>query len=290
MNTIELAYETHTHSQKEFCSLKTAQDSSMMLYSPSNQIVALSFAFVIQKKKAPKSKILPMLQDKDPEIAFRMLHSHLVSRGFEQPSPNSAQRRLGKSSKHKRKREPKSHKKSELSFLEAVKEERDTCKAELAELKLKDSLPEWLFVQQADDCHMKQDEDGQIVLESANFLSDTEQFTDRPFTYESTIQTSDWFENGFNEMFGGSVDGWPNTAMAMVNNDESKGTVVSVYSFAYSYIDQDGKTIYGYKLEQSGEQAQVMSLGEVLGGANEVVIQHCAFFIDPNHKCHACNN
>ena len=243
-----------------------------------------------KKKKAPTSKILPLLHEQDPELVFNMLHvqHQHASLSFEQHNSISSaqaqsQRRLGKSSP-KRKREPKSdknkNKKSE-SLLEVVTKEHDTCKAELAELKYKNSLPEYMYVQQADECHLRREYDGQIVLESAHFLSDTEQFSDRPMRYEYTIETSDWFEYEFNDKFEDSIDGWPNAAMSIVDDDESRGTVVSVYSFAYSRVNQtDGNTVYGYKLEQSADQANIMSLEYLLGDANEVIFDHCAFFID----------
>ena len=55
----------------------------------------------------------------------------------------------------------------------------------------------------------------------------------------------------------------------------SKDVVVSV--FAEAYKKGDG---YGYKLEQSNEQASIMSLDDLMDGKDSVTFDHCSMFID----------
>lgn len=162
--------------------------------------------------------------------------------------------------------------------LRLCKEERDTCQVERDALKLKESLPKYLYVQQADKCVVRRGgEDGQFILESSAFFAVTERFTDKPFRYETSLSTDEWFASRFNDIFG---DDSPNTALAMVQDDESKGTVVAVYSFAYPGRIQDGDTVYAYKMYQSTEQAGIKSLETLLGDKTEITIDHCSLFID----------
>ena len=163
--------------------------------------------------------------------------------------------------------------------LHAREEELDTCQAERDALKLKESLPEYLYVQQADKCVVKRGEEvGQFILESSAFLDVTERFTSKPLRFESSLSTDEWFASRFNNIFGESS---PNAAMAMVDEGESTGTVVAVYSSAYpGIINQDGETVYAYKMYQSPDQASIASLEALLGDADEVTIDFCSMFID----------
>ena len=163
--------------------------------------------------------------------------------------------------------------------LDTHKEEIDTCNAELAAYIAKDNSPEYLYGQQADECKIIRKEDGRMFMESSMFLDYTEEFSDRPFQYENTILTSSWFSSRFNNMFEDSKDGWPNAAISLVDNDESKGIVVSAFVNGY-VINQDDTAIYGYELDQSEDQANVMSVGELLGDKDERIFDHCSFFID----------
>ena len=130
-----------------------------------------------------------------------------------------------------------------------------------------------------------------MFMESSMFLDYTEEFSDRPFQYENTIPTSIWFGSRFNNIFEDSKDGWPNAAISLVDDDESKGIVVSAFVNGY-VINQDDTAIYGYELDQSEDQASVMSLEELLGDEDERIFDHCSFFIDsvdntgcPNASC-----
>ena len=109
--------------------------------------------------------------------------------------------------------------------LEKVEAELEVCKAEAA-------TPTLLFVQMADKCTLYRDEFGVYHLESSKFHSDTEMFTDRPFQLEDTVPTADWFSN-FDELFDDGK-GMPNAALTIVDDDESKDVVVSVFAEAYT--------------------------------------------------------
>ena len=150
----------------------------------------------------------------------------------------------------------------------AIQTKLDACEAAA-------TAPEWLFVQMADECTLLKEE-GTYLLESSKFHSDTEWFTDRPFTYEKTQSTEEWFDN-FDELFD-DEKGMPNAALTIVDDDTSKDVVVSV--FAEAYKKGDG---YGYKLEQSNEQASIMSLDDLLDGKDSVTFDHCSMFIDKKH-------
>ena len=146
----------------------------------------------------------------------------------------------------------------------AIQTKLDACEAAA-------TAPEWLFVQMADECTLLKEE-GTYLLESSKFHGDTELFTDRPFQYEKTQSTDEWFDN-FDELFD-DEKGMPNAALTIVD-DTSKGVVVSV--FAEAYTKGDG---YGYKLEQSNEQASIMSLDDLMDGNDSVTFDHCSMFID----------
>ena len=85
-------------------------------------------------------------------------------------------------------------------------------------------------------------------------------FSDRPFTYEEEIATTSFFDD-FDDTFNADSGGKPNAAITLVQNDESKDVVVSVFVKAVvkHRDDPDGPT-YVYKLQQSDEQASVASL------------------------------
>ncbi|KAL7450531.1 hypothetical protein ACHAWC_002434 [Mediolabrus comicus] len=286
----------------------------------------LAVAEAEDKAKAASSQILPGINKQHSELSHEILHVLEVSRGFEKPTStnsDSAQRGLKKKKQPQIKRarerasepEGKGGKNSaqskssaiEFSFYQAVVKQRDTCQEKLNELeeelntcqaerdalKLKESLPKYLYVQQADKCVVKRGEEvGQFILESSAFLSVTERFTDKPLRFESSLSTDEWFASRFNDIFGESS---PNTAMAMVDEGESTGTVVAVYSYAYpGSINQDGETVYAYKMYQSPDQASIASLEALLGDADEVTIDFCSMFIDDssgtpcydNLQCH----
>ena len=155
----------------------------------------------------------------------------------------------------------------------------ETYEAELAALKEEMSTPKWLFAQVADKCILDMSGDAPTI-ESSSFHMDTEWFTDRPFRYENTTLTPDWFNN-FNELFS-DENGFPNAAMTLVKDDESLGVVVSAFVNGYTK-DGEGEgdqTVYGYNLNQSDEQKKVKSLEELMGGADKVEFDHCSFFID----------
>ena len=156
----------------------------------------------------------------------------------------------------------------------------DMVEAELADVKAKLAAlqqPQLLFTQAADKCVLDMSGDTPTI-ESKNFHGDTVIFTDRPLTNENTTSTASWFNN-FNELFN-DADGWPNTAMTFVNDDESVGVVVTAFVNGYIKDGEDNQTIYGYDLNQSEEQKKVKSLEEIMGGKDKVEFDHCSFFID----------
>jgi len=152
-----------------------------------------------------------------------------------------------------------------------VQAKLDVCEAAAA-------APHWLFVQIADMCTLYR-KDGVHYLESSKFHKDTEWFTDRPMQLEETQPTDEWFAN-FNEQFDDGK-GMPNAALTIVDDDESKDVVVSV--FAEGYVKEggdEGVTTYGYKLEQSAKQASVVALDSLMNGEDSVTFDHCSMFID----------
>ncbi len=158
-----------------------------------------------------------------------------------------------------------------------LQKELETCEKKVDELQAKLDEPEYLFAQQADQCKIGRNEEGKFYLESSEFLDQTEAFTDRPFQLEEALSTSDWFPEGFNERFENSEDGWPNSAIALVDDNVSQGIYVS--AFVSAYAKEDGT--FGYLLQQSDQQAAVKPLEDLLpGGLTETTKDHCALFID----------
>ena len=186
-----------------------------------------------------------------------------------------------KSSKTKSSKNDSKSSKAQYGSCDTIEAELTDIKAKLAALQEEMTQAQWLFVQAADKCVLDMTGDSPTI-ESANFHGDTELFTDRPLTYANTTSTSNWFTN-FNELFNDG-DGWPNSAMTFVNDDESVGVVVSAFVNGYTKAkDGDGEgnqTIYGYNLNQSEDQKKVKSLEELMDGKDKVEFDHCSFFID----------
>ena len=166
-----------------------------------------------------------------------------------------------------------------------------TCEAALAEAeknlaayeekeKEKEEGPQYLFAQMADQCSFQTTDSGNLVLKSRHFHGDTVKFSDRPFTYEEEISTESFFDS-FDDTFNADNGGKPNAAITLVQNDESKDVVVSVFVKAVvkHRDDPDGPT-YVYKLEQSDEQESITSLSDVMGGKDKMTYDHCSIFID----------
>ena len=155
----------------------------------------------------------------------------------------------------------------------------ETYEAELAALKEEMLTPKLLFAQVADKCILDMSGDTPTI-QSSSFHNDTEMFSDRPFRYENTTLTQNWF-NKFNELFNDGY-GFPNAAITLVKDDESLGVVVSV--FVNGYIEggesEGDETVYGYNLNQSEEQKEVKSLEELMDGEDKMEFDHCSFFID----------
>jgi len=145
---------------------------------------------------------------------------------------------------------------------------------------LQEERPTYLFVQMFDECIFQTTDSGIVVVKSRHPHGQTVQFSDRPFTYEQTITTEEFFDT-FPDKFNDDNGGMPNSAITLVQDDESKDVVVAVFAKAVikHREDPDGPT-YVYKLEQSDEQASVTSLSDILGGKNKVTYDHCSIFID----------
>jgi hypothetical protein len=155
-------------------------------------------------------------------------------------------------------------------------------------LQQEDSSPSYLFVQMADGCIFQRTSKGNVVLKSRHFHGSTVRFSDRPFTYEDAVPTESFFAD-FPDFFNGGNGGMPNAAIALVQDGESKDVVVSTFARAVvkrgEEDDPDGPATYGYKLEQSDEQASVVPLADILGGEDKVVYDHCSIFIDGASPC-----
>jgi hypothetical protein len=155
------------------------------------------------------------------------------------------------------------------------KEDLDHCMQDLEEAKK--PVPSYLYVQMADVCVFKQDEDGSVSIHSNSFLEDTEQFSNKPFRLESTVPTEEFFAEFDTTFFPGDK---PNSAITLVDKGESEGVVVSVFASAFNATDGEGKTVYGYKLTQSDEQEGVNSLKNIMDGNDVKEYVHCSVFID----------
>eukprot|EP00984_Skeletonema_dohrnii_P008454 scaffold3108_cov102-Skeletonema_dohrnii-CCMP3373.AAC.3 len=138
----------------------------------------------------------------------------------------------------------KSAKASSSSSSSSCQAKLDTCQAAAA-------APKWLFVQMADMCTLYRNVDGEYHIESSKFHKITEWFTDRPFQFEATQPTSEWFKN-FMELFDDEKEGY-------IKDTETEGEGGG-----------EGQT-YGYKLEQSTSQESVMSLEALMDGEDSEV-------------------
>ena len=165
-----------------------------------------------------------------------------------------------------------------------------TCEAALAEAEKnlaayegkekEEEGPKYLIVQMADQCIFQTTDSGNLVLKSRHFHGDTVMFSDRPFTYEEEISTESFFDT-FDDTFNADNGGKPNAAITLVQNDESKDVVVSVFVKAVvKHRDDPNGPTYVYKLEQSDEQDSVTSLSDVMGGKDKMTYDHCSIFID----------
>ena len=231
-------------------------------------------------------------------LSFALIPSALTSSRHPDLHPVTLVRALDVLRDGRRRMHQKSTKKSEqylddplVGHLRRVQED-DTCEAALAEAeenlaayKAQEEAPKYLFVQMADDCSFEITDRGNLILKSRHFHGDTVVFSDRPFTYEEDMSTESFFD-GFDEMFTEDNGGKPNAAITLVQNDESKDVVVSVFVKAVvkHRDDPDGPT-YVYKLEQSDEQASVKSLSDVTNGKDKVTYDHCSIFIDYDYDC-----
>merc|ERR1719199_2111457 len=131
-----------------------------------------------------------------------------------------------------------------------------------------------------DQCIFQTTDSGNLVLKSRHFHGDTVVFSDRPFTYEEEISTESFFDS-FDDRFNADNGGKPNAAITLVQNDESKDVVVSVFVKAVvKHGDGPDGPTYVYKLEQSDEQDSVTSLSDVMGGKDKMTYDHCSIFID----------
>jgi len=246
-----------------------------------------SAAAGVSKKKAV-SNHLPLLPH---ETLVNTVSALRVGRrlGVHKLFSKSSKKVDGKSGKANSSTKSDKANKSAKAYSKAQKENDSTLftscsdvQAELDAYKAAANAPHWLFVQMADMCTLYRDDDGVYHLESSNFHKDTEWFTDRPMQLEKTEPTSDWFNN-FNELFD-DEKGMPNAALTIVDDDMSKDVVVSV--FAEGYVkegegEDEGVTIYGYKLEQSTDQESVLALESLIeDGEDSVTFDHCSMFID----------
>eukprot|EP00985_Skeletonema_marinoi_P026052 scaffold19821_cov166-Skeletonema_marinoi.AAC.9 len=149
--------------------------------------------------------------------------------------------------------------KSTKTTSKSAKASSSSCQAKLDTCQAAAAAPNWLFVQMADMCTLYRNVDGEYHIESSKFHKNTEWFTDRPFQYEATQPTSEWFNN-FTELFDDEKEGY------IIKDTEGEG-------------GGEGHT-YGYKLEQSTSQESVMSLEALMDGEDSVTLDHCSMFID----------
>jgi len=141
--------------------------------------------------------------------------------------------------------------------------------------------PAYLIVQMARDCSLHRNRDGSYEFKSPDMDEQTYFFSNRPFRHEVTMETSK-FVAGYDTTFSEETGGPPNAALTMMHEKDGKfeGPVVTVLSKAV-YADVEGN--YVYEMEQTPEQAAVLSLEEVMKEATDEVYEYCSLFVDfPN--------
>eukprot|EP00985_Skeletonema_marinoi_P003784 scaffold1655_cov215-Skeletonema_marinoi.AAC.6 len=116
------------------------------------------------------------------------------------------------------------------STSKSAKASSSSCQAKLDTCEAATAAPKWLFMQMADMCTLYRNVDGEYHIESSKFHENTEWFTDRPFQFEATQPTSEWY-NDFTELFD-DEKGMPNAALTIVHDDISRDVVVSVFAEA----------------------------------------------------------
>ena len=206
--------------------------------------------------------------------------------------------------------------------LDKLKEELEQCQEILEEEKATTVKSTQLYVQMAKSCTLHREENindadanadadannksYRYYLTSSEFSKDTWEFSDRPLRTERTIPT-DYFMRGFEEViFTEATGGAPNAAFTFINLDDDKfdGPLVSIMIKA-SRIDEDDVIVdncdidndgdqdffftdcitYTYELEQSKDQAGIISLESFFGkdyqdDPNRVEYDDCSIFID----------
>ena len=208
--------------------------------------------------------------------------------------------------------------------LDKLKEELGQCQEILEEEETTTDEATQLFVQMAKSCTLLREENTNDTGANANadadannknyryyftsseFSKDTWQFSDRPLQTETTIPT-DYFMRGFDEVyFTEATGGAPNAAFTFINLDDDKfdGPLVSI-TIKSSRVDEDDVIIancdidndgdqdffftdcitYTYELEQSKDQAGIISLESFFGkdyqdDPDRVEYDDCSIFID----------
>ena len=202
--------------------------------------------------------------------------------------------------------------------MDKLKEELEQCQEILKEEETTTVESTQLYVQMAKSCTLRREENTndadadannksyRYYLTSSEFSKDTWEFSDRPLRTERTIPT-DYFMRGFEKViFTEATGGAPNAAFTFINLDDDKfdGPLVSIMIKA-SRIDEDDVLIddcdidndgdqdffftdcitYSYELEQSKDQAGIISLESFFGkdyqdDPDRVEYDDCSIFID----------
>ena len=182
-----------------------------------------SLASVASIKDDGTSILIDLLQEKNSQTLMThallsLREEHIFVEMHRRLQNAGSSKTYASSSNGQRDLKPDSTKSAKSKSAKASQCGCETYEAELAALKEEMKKPEWLFVQVADKCTLDMSGDTPTI-ESATFHPDTEWFSDRPFQFENTQLTQDWFAN-FNEMFS-DENGFPNAAMTLVNDDQS---------------------------------------------------------------------
>lgn len=296
MRTLFLSFKFKTplsSTSTLFCTILLQKQTSVVVPSMNSQAPLTSVHLLDLHRKFRGSKLTGTAPAPDADAE----QERLLKKKDSQDSPKrKRERQEGKGGKNSQSQSPAGAEEA-LEICEKdrvelrwerdwLQKELETCEKKVEELQDKLDEPEYLFAQQADNCTFGLNEEGKFYLESSDFLPVTEVFTDRPLQLEYPIPTSDWFPEEFNERFENSEDGWPNSAIALVDDDVSLGIYVS--AFVTAYAREDGT--FGYFLQQSESQAAVKSLKDLLpSDSTETTKDHCSLFIDDG-TCTACQD
>lgn len=172
-----------------------------------------------------------------------------------------------------------------------LKKQLQECRSSLEECQTSLAAPSFLYVQMAGQCTLDKNGD-RYFLRTEDMDMDTYVFSDRPYTYASTLPTSYFIGYLFDRYFASSRPNAAFTFNVFQNESEAtfEGPLISIMLTAQNMLLQnDNSTLIVYELGQSSEQQQVTPLSGFFPGIDpdgtaSVTFQYCSVFIDPGDE------